>query len=45
MIDALERRVGCVAVDAAPMSRPILQAKGFRSLDVTYPMTWSHDLK
>jgi len=40
MVDALERRVRWVAVDAAPMSRPILEAKGFESLDTTYPMTW-----
>jgi len=40
MTDALARRVRWVAVDAAPMSRPILEAKGFESLDTTYPMTW-----
>jgi hypothetical protein len=33
MIDALARGVRWVTVDAAPMSRPILGAKGFESLD------------
>lgn len=41
MRDALDRGVEWVAVDAAPMSRPILEAKGFRKLDGTYPMRWS----
>jgi N-acetylglutamate synthase-like GNAT family acetyltransferase len=41
MLDALGRGVRCVAVDAAPMSRPILEAKGFERLDTTYPMTWT----
>jgi N-acetylglutamate synthase-like GNAT family acetyltransferase len=40
MLDARERGVSCVAVDAAPMSRPILEAKGFEWMDATYPMTW-----
>ena len=41
LIDALEWGARWVAVDAAPMSRPILEVKGFRRLDATYPMTWS----
>ena len=41
MLDARDRGFGSVAVDAAPMSRPILEAKGFEWLDSTYPMTWS----
>ena len=41
MADALERGLKWVAVDAAPMSRPILEAKGFERLDTTYPMTWA----
>lgn len=44
MIDARERGVRWVAVDAGPMSRPILEAKGFRGLDGTYPMKWSNDI-
>jgi GNAT superfamily N-acetyltransferase len=40
MTDALARGVRWVAVDAAPMSRPILEAKGFENLGTTYPMTW-----
>ena len=42
MIDARERGIHWIAVDAAPMSRPILQAKGFQKLDATYPLVWSH---
>jgi GNAT superfamily N-acetyltransferase len=42
MMDAFARGVPWVAVDAAPMSRPILEAKGFQPLDSTYPMRWSH---
>lgn len=41
MRDALARGVRWVAVDAAPMSRPILEAKGLKRLDTTYPMAWS----
>lgn len=41
MADALERRVPWITVDAAPMSRPILEAKGFMRLDETCPMTWA----
>lgn len=40
MRDALAMEVRWVAVDAAPMSRPILEAKGLKKLDTTYPMTW-----
>jgi N-acetylglutamate synthase-like GNAT family acetyltransferase len=43
MIDALDRGLRWVAVDAAPMSRPILERKGFQRLDGTYPMTWPHN--
>ncbi len=39
--DASERRFAWLTVDAAPMSRPILEAKGFERLDVTWPMAWS----
>ncbi len=38
--DAAARDVAWVTVDAAPMSRPILEAKGFERLDGTRPMTW-----
>lgn len=38
--DARERGVRWLAVDAAPMSRPILEAKGFTRLVDTWPMTW-----
>ncbi|MDQ2076254.1 GNAT family N-acetyltransferase [Marinimicrobium sp. ABcell2] len=38
--DALVKGVRWVAVDAAPMSRPILEAKGLKKLDTTYPMAW-----
>lgn len=41
MMDALARGLKWVAVDAAPMSRPILEAKGFERLDSTWPMVWS----
>jgi GNAT superfamily N-acetyltransferase len=40
MADALEKGLWWVTVDAAPMSRPILESKGFARLDTTYPMTW-----
>ena len=40
MADALARGYKWVTVDAAPMSQPILEAKGFERLDTTYPMTW-----
>jgi GNAT superfamily N-acetyltransferase len=43
MVDALHTRARWVAVDAAPMSRPILERKGFQQLDRTYPMTWSRN--
>jgi GNAT superfamily N-acetyltransferase len=36
--DAKERGYAYLAVDAAPMSRPILVKKGFRHLCMTYPM-------
>lgn len=39
--DAAERGLGWVAVDAAPMSRPILEAKGFAAVDTTCPMLWA----
>ncbi len=42
MIDARERGVNWVAVEAAPMSRPILEAKRFEKLDATYPLVWAH---
>ena len=35
---ALERGAPFLAVDAAPMSRPILERKGFRAICDTYPM-------
>jgi N-acetylglutamate synthase-like GNAT family acetyltransferase len=40
MLEARERGVSSVTVDAAPMSRPILEAKGFQWMDSTWPMTW-----
>jgi GNAT superfamily N-acetyltransferase len=40
MTDALARGIKWVTVDAAPMSRPILESKGFARLDTTYPITW-----
>lgn len=45
MRDGLERGVEWVAVEAAPMSRPILEAKGFREIDRTYPMRWRYQLR
>jgi hypothetical protein len=44
MIDAYDQRVPWVAVDAAPLSRPILEAKGFAKLDTTYPMVYARGL-
>lgn len=40
MLAARERGVPFVTVDAAPMSRPILEARGFEWLSGTYPLTW-----
>jgi GNAT superfamily N-acetyltransferase len=39
--DAADRGIDWVAVDAAPMSRPILEAKGFVPVDTTCPMLWT----
>jgi GNAT superfamily N-acetyltransferase len=39
--DAADRGMAWVCVDAAPMSRPILEAKGFEALDTTCPMLWT----
>jgi len=36
--EARMRGVPCIAVDAAPMSRPILERRGFRFVCHTYPM-------
>ena len=38
LIEAKARGVPFIAVDAAPMSRPILERKGFRFVCHTYPM-------
>jgi GNAT superfamily N-acetyltransferase len=38
LLEARARRVPYIAVDAAPMSRPILERKGFRFVCQTYPM-------
>jgi GrpB-like predicted nucleotidyltransferase (UPF0157 family)/GNAT superfamily N-acetyltransferase len=38
LIEAKARGVPFIAVDAAPMSRPILERKGFRFICHTYPM-------
>lgn len=44
LADAQSREVPFIAVDAAPMSRPILERKGFRHVCNTYPMrTRPHD--
>ena len=36
---AKEKGIPYISVDAAPMSRPILESKGFRRLCSTYPLT------
>lgn len=41
MEDARSRGTPWVAVDAAPMSRPILESKAFERLDSSWPMIWS----
>lgn len=41
VLEAVAAGVKWIAVDASPMSRPILQARGFQTLDTTCPMTWS----
>jgi GNAT superfamily N-acetyltransferase len=38
LVEAKSRGVRWLAVDAAPMSRPILEKKGFRFVCDTYPM-------
>lgn len=38
LVEAKARGVRWIAVDAAPMSRPILEKKGFRFVCATYPM-------
>jgi len=38
LLEAKARGVPFIAVDAAPMSRPILERKGFRFVCHTYPM-------
>jgi GNAT superfamily N-acetyltransferase len=38
VLEARARGVPFIAVDAAPMSRPILERKGFRFVCHTYPM-------
>ena len=44
--EAKARGVPWIAVDAAPMSRPILEKKGFRFVCHTYPMrTRPYDTK
>jgi GNAT superfamily N-acetyltransferase len=40
--DARARGLRWLAVDAAPMSGPILEAKGCERLDVTIPMNWPY---
>ena len=42
MHEARRRGIPFVAADAAPMSCPILQKKGFDTLDFSYPMVWTH---
>jgi hypothetical protein len=41
-VDALDRGVRFLAVDAAPMSRPILERKGFVAICDTFPMRLVH---
>jgi hypothetical protein len=38
--EALQRGRRFLTVDAGEMSRPILERRGFRVLDVSYPYTW-----
>nr|WP_295076565.1 GNAT family N-acetyltransferase [uncultured Roseateles sp.] len=40
--DAAPRGYEWLAVDAAPMSRPILLAQGFTPICMTWPMRWTH---